>query len=86
MKYLMAVPAVFLLASCDSFRQTVQDPEVQQLLIQTGKDAAAQAMTGNFVGAGGTAGLGILTFLGLWLRKRMKNSAPGEIIGGSKPA
>ncbi len=58
-------------------------PEVAAPLKQAVGDAAVALSTGNLAGAAWTLGIGVVGAAGMWLRKRAKNSKPGEILGGS---
>lgn len=83
---LLLIPALSSCQAVESLRDVVADPQVQDQLIAAGLQAGQQGLSGNLVGAGWTLG-GVATLvLGKWVKDRMKNSAPGEILGGSKPA
>ena len=75
MKYCLLFP----LASCgilESLGPIVQDPVIQSKITE----AAVAAATGNYQLAAYSGGSALLAGLGLWFKKRMTKSKPGNII------
>jgi hypothetical protein len=88
MKYLL-FPFALILTACESVQEALANPSTAEAINTAARDASEAATSGDWSTAetSGVAALStiVLATLGIWLRKRMLNSKPGEVLGGSAP-